>query len=77
MHTTMPLAFRVREIREALGISQAELARRADIRPSTLSAIETNKTKGIDLTTLEAIANALDVDPSILIVREKSSRSKS
>lgn len=68
MEITVPLTFRVRELREAKGWSQAELARRAGLRPATLSAIETNQTTGIDLATLDAIATALQVDAGFLIV---------
>lgn len=64
----MPLTFRVRELRDLKGWSQAELARRADIRPATLSAIETNQTKGVDFETLEALGAALGCDPALLIV---------
>lgn len=70
MTEPMPLQFRVRELREALGWTQAELARLATLRPATLSAIERNETTGIDLSTLEALADALNVDPGYLIVRE-------
>lgn len=70
MLTDMALVFRVREFREVKGWTQAELARRCALRPATLSAIETNSTTGIDLATLEAIADALDVEPGFLIARE-------
>lgn len=69
MPTTMPIVFRVRELREALGITQSALAKRAGIRPATLSAIENNQTSGIDLATLEALARELRVEPGFLIVR--------
>ena len=67
---TMPLVFRVRELREVRGWSQAELARRCSLRPATLSAIESNSTTGIDLSTLGALADALECDPGSIIVRE-------
>jgi transcriptional regulator with XRE-family HTH domain len=73
MENTVPLTFRVRELREAKGWSQAELARRAGLRPATLSAIETNQTTGIDLTTLDALAMALGVEAGFLIVSQAHS----
>jgi transcriptional regulator with XRE-family HTH domain len=63
-----PVTLRVRELREALGWSQRELARRARVRQATLSAIENEQTSGIDFVTLERLAKALNVDPSLLIV---------
>ena len=62
-----PIRLRVREIREAQGLSQAALAERAGIRPATLSAIETGQTKGIDFDTLERLARALNIPAQVLI----------
>ncbi len=62
-----PIRLRVREIREAQGLSQAALAEKAGIRPATLSAIETGQTKGIDFDTLERLARALNVPAQVLI----------
>ncbi len=62
-----PIRLRVREIREAQGLSQAALAEKAGIRPATLSAIETGQTKGIDFDTLERLAGALSVPAQVLI----------
>ena len=50
--------------------SQRELARRADVRQATLSAIENAQTSGIDFETLERLAKALEVDPGYLIVKK-------
>ena len=65
-----PIQLRVRELREARGWSQAELARRTDVRPATLSNIETGQTKGIGFDTLEKLAKALGCDPGYLIVKK-------
>ncbi len=62
-----PIRLRVREIREAQGLSQAALAEKAGIRPATLSAIETGQTKGIDFDTLERLARALNIPAQVLI----------
>ena len=65
-----PVVLRVRELREARGWSQRELARRAGVRQATLSAIENEQTSGIDFETLERLAKALEVDPGYLIVKK-------
>ncbi len=63
-----PVRLRVRELRKAKGLSGAELARRAKVRPSTLSAIENNQTTGIAFDVLDRIATALGVDAAMLVV---------
>lgn len=63
-----PVNLRVRELREAKGLTGAELARRAKVRPSTLSAIENNQTKGIAFDVLDRLATALGVDAAMLVV---------
>lgn len=50
----------IRVIREWRGLSQAELARRADLHRVQLHDIETGKSRG-SVDTLKAIAVALDV----------------
>ena len=65
-----PITLRVKELREAKGWSQAELADKAGIRRATVSAIESNQTTGIDFETLERMAKALGCDPGYLIVKK-------
>lgn len=55
-------------------MTQVALARKAAVRPATLSAIENNQTRGIDFATLDRLARALDVDPALLIVQEPRKR---
>lgn len=64
-----PITLRVKELREARGWSQVELARQAGVRQATVSAIENDQTTGIDFDTLERLARALEVDPGYLIVK--------
>ncbi len=65
-----PITLRVRELREARGWSQAELANRSGVRRATISAIENDQTTGVDFETLEGLARALEVDPGYLIVKK-------
>lgn len=65
-----PIRLRLREIREARGLSQRELARRAKVTQSTISLIERGISKGVDFVTLEKLASALEVDPALLIVQD-------
>jgi transcriptional regulator with XRE-family HTH domain len=64
-----PVYLRVRELREAKGLTQVELAARAKVRQATVSAIENEETRRVDLDVLERLAVALDVDPGFLVVR--------
>ena len=64
-----PLMLRVRELREALGITQAELADRAGVRRATINRIENAHVTAIDLEVLEKIADALRVEPGFIVVR--------
>ncbi|MEP6495550.1 MAG: helix-turn-helix transcriptional regulator [bacterium] len=68
-----PITLRVRELREAKGLTQAELAERAHIRRATVNRIENGKVSGVDFSTLEALALALAVDPGFLIVWHRPS----
>jgi transcriptional regulator with XRE-family HTH domain len=65
-----PLRIRVRELRETLGLTQAELAERAGVRRATVNRIENARVTAIDLTVLESLAKALGVEPGFLIVRD-------
>ena len=63
------IRLRVREMRESLGWSQRELARRSGVRHATIS--EAERGRSINLTTLEKLADALDTDAAILIVHQR------
>lgn len=65
---------RVRELREALGLTQAELAERADVRRATVNRIENARVTAIDLAVLDRLATALKVEPGFLIVREGATK---
>ncbi len=60
---------RLKELRVALGLTQAELAARAGVRRATVSRIENAHVTGIDFAVLERLAGVLGVDPGMLISR--------
>jgi len=64
-----PLVLRVRELRKALGLTQAEVAERAGVRRATVNRIENAKVTAIDLYVLEKLADVLGVEPGFIIVR--------
>ena len=63
------IRLRVREVREALGWSQRELARRSGVRHATIS--EAERGRNINLSTLEKLADALDIDAAGLIMHDR------
>lgn len=69
-----PVRLRVRELREARGWSQVELAKRAGIGRATLVAVENGSRKGVDFATLEGLAQAFGVPPGYLIVTDSEER---
>ena len=56
-------------MREALGLTQAELAERAGVRHATVNRIENARVTAIDLQVLERLADALRVEPGFILVR--------
>lgn len=67
----MPIRLRIRELREALGWTQSELARRAGLRHATINRIENEHTSSVDFDTLEALADALEVNAALLVEHER------
>jgi transcriptional regulator with XRE-family HTH domain len=68
-HRMSPLVLRVRELRNAVGLTQAELAERAGVRRATVNRIENARVTAVDLEVLEKLADALRVEPGFIIVR--------
>lgn len=66
----MPVRLRLREILEERGISQRELARRMNIRSSTVSHLCSDKVNAAYFDTLEQICKTLDIPLHELIVME-------
>ena len=70
----MPTRFRLRELIEAAGLSQSEVARRAKVSFVTVNRMCANATEGVSLKTLDALAAVLGVEPGAIIVREAPKR---
>ncbi len=66
-----PIYVRLRELRDARGWTQAELAKRAEVTRATVSRIEGGKVRSLDLDVFEKLATALDVHPAVLIDQKK------
>ena len=58
---------RIKELREAKGLSQAELGRRAGVSAAAVSQWENRQTKGLKGASLIRAAQALGVEPSVLL----------
>lgn len=58
---------RIREAREEKGLSKAELAKIINVAPSTIKRYEDGTINKIKMPVIEAIANALNVNPMWLI----------
>jgi transcriptional regulator with XRE-family HTH domain len=69
--TLSPISIRLEELREARGLSQAELARRSGVPQSTISRIEAGETGSITLANLEKLADGLDVNAALMIVHDR------
>jgi transcriptional regulator with XRE-family HTH domain len=65
----MAIYLRLRELRLALGLTQAEFAARAGVRRATVSRLENDRVSAIDLAVLEKLADLLGVEPGFLLSR--------
>jgi len=65
----MTIYLRLRELRLALGLTQAQLASRARVRRATVSRLENARITSIDLEVLEKLADVLGVEPGFLLTQ--------
>jgi transcriptional regulator with XRE-family HTH domain len=78
----MTARFRLREILEAAGISQTDIAREADVSFATVNRLCTNATEQVSLRTLANLSGALKrlsgrrVEPGDLIERVAEKKGK-
>lgn len=70
----MGTRFRLKELLERAGISQNELARQSGVSFPTINAMMQNKTRGVQLETLDAIARVLKVEPGELLEKDRKPR---
>jgi transcriptional regulator with XRE-family HTH domain len=68
-----PISLRIRELREARGMSQAALAEAVGVRQATISDLETGKAKTLRLSLLEQLARELGV-PARELIQETPAR---
>ncbi len=64
-----PLQFRIKELREARGLSQAALAEHIGVRQATINDLENGHSRRDTLALLERLAHALRVEPGDLFER--------
>jgi transcriptional regulator with XRE-family HTH domain len=69
-----PIRLRLKELRDAKGLSQVALGSLADVKQSTISEMESGTRQRVDLAILERLARALGVEPGELLVREDAAR---
>jgi DNA-binding Xre family transcriptional regulator len=74
----MATRFRLAELLEAAGpaMNQSELARRSGVSIVTINSMANNRTKQVSLSTLDALSEALGVEPGDLLEREPKKRGK-
>ncbi|MFZ5801526.1 MAG: helix-turn-helix domain-containing protein [Candidatus Omnitrophota bacterium] len=65
------LGMQVRQLREALGMTQLQLADRCGFRQSVVAEIESGKRTGLCLTTLARLAEGLNCEPLVQMVPRK------
>ncbi|HIG0358917.1 TPA: helix-turn-helix domain-containing protein [Clostridium sporogenes] len=66
------LGLNIKRIREEKGISAYRLAKNAGVGVSTISQIETGKRQSLNSTTIEKIANALNISADTLMDIEEN-----
>ena len=70
----MAVRFRLASVLDERGMSQSELARKSKVSLVTINAIANNRTAGIKLAVLDALCDALKVEPGELLEREGKRR---
>ena len=70
----MTATFRLAELLERRGMTQAELARLSGVSLRTISRLARNETGQVSLETLDRLAEVLQVQPGELVARERKAR---
>ena len=63
----MTFGERLKMFRELAGLSQSELARRADISRPTISAVESGRQVNVNIDTAQRLARALKISLDVLV----------
>ncbi|AIQ69905.1 helix-turn-helix domain-containing protein [Paenibacillus graminis] len=66
----MKIKIRLKDILDQRGMSQRELARQMNLRPSTINHLCSDSVDRVYIRTLEAICEALDISINELIVED-------
>jgi len=66
LRSVSPVLLRIRELRTDRGLTQEALAQAVGVRVATVSDLETNRSRRIELDLLERLAEALGVEPGDL-----------
>jgi len=61
------IGFKIQFLRKKLGISQLELAEKADLSYATISHLESTAVYGLSIVAIHRIAKALEVEPNQLM----------
>ena len=61
------IGFKVQFLRKKLGLSQLELAEKAELSYATISHLESTSVYGLSIVAIYRIAKALEVDPDQLL----------
>jgi putative transcriptional regulator len=72
--TLSPISVTLRQARENAGLTQTQLADKANVRQATISELESGKTRRVDLDILDRLCQALGVEPGDLLEREGKRR---
>jgi transcriptional regulator with XRE-family HTH domain len=67
-----PAFFRIKELREARGMTRAQLAAAVGVRQATINDLENGHTREDTLALIDRLCEALSVSPGELIVRTEA-----
>lgn len=71
LNSSIPIGEQIRDVREALGMTQQQLAQRCQLHQSVIAEIESGKRKDLCLSTIKKLAVGLNCQSLIQIVPQK------
>ena len=71
LNSSMPIGEQIQDVREALGMTQQQLAERCQLHQSVVAEIEGGKRKDLCLSTIKKLATGLNCQSLIQIVPQK------